>query len=121
MFRQYEAHAQEAVARLRKAGRTAASLITRVTDTLRKNPALVKKIAIGAGAAFLFGSILDCFGLNAWLSEEGNFTELPNRGVEDAAWFTDNAWSHSGIAGHVGGDGETFYFIDGDSSYISGG
>ncbi|MEQ8766005.1 MAG: hypothetical protein RL885_18955 [Planctomycetota bacterium] len=31
-----------------------------------------------------------------------------------------SSWSHSGIFGHTGGDGETFYFLDGDSSYISG-
>lgn len=30
------------------------------------------------------------------------------------------SWSNTGIFGHTGGDGDTFYFIDGDSSYISG-
>ncbi len=30
------------------------------------------------------------------------------------------SWSRSGIFGHTGGDGETFYFLDGNSSYISG-
>ena len=30
------------------------------------------------------------------------------------------SWIHRGVGGGVGGDGETFYFIDGDSSYISG-
>jgi len=29
-------------------------------------------------------------------------------------------WSRTTHGGHIGGDGQTFYFIDGNSSYISG-
>jgi len=29
-------------------------------------------------------------------------------------------WSRTTQGGHIGGDGQTFYFIDGNSSYISG-
>ena len=35
------------------------------------------------------------------------------------AWATDAGYNYSGIGGGIGSDGETFYFIDGDSSYIS--
>jgi hypothetical protein len=30
------------------------------------------------------------------------------------------SWSNSGMFGHVGGDADGFYFLDGDTSYISG-
>jgi hypothetical protein len=52
----------------------------------------------------------------------------------DGAWFASDGWdwgsgdwggggdagyNYSGPGGGIGSDGETFYFIDGDSSYIS--
>ncbi len=36
-------------------------------------------------------------------------------------WDTGGSWSYTGVFGHVGGDGDCVYFLDGDSSYIGGG
>lgn len=67
-----------------------------------------------SGCTFFLGWLVDCAAAELAYSFSGG------GGGWGGGWGGGDAWSYSGIGGHVGGDGETFYFLDGDSSYISG-